>query len=55
LQAPPSWVESFDLVIALFEGVNGWASSLHQKPTGHPVVVEFAAFEITNAIGLGRR
>ena len=47
--------EYFDLVVALFEGVKRMASSLHQKPTGHPVVVEFAAFEITIATRLGRR
>src|SRR5215510_2247137 len=30
----------------------GCVSSLHQKPTGHPVVVEVAGFEITMAIRL---
>jgi hypothetical protein len=32
----------------------GWVSSAHQNPTGQPVVVDTAGFEITIAARLGR-
>ena len=53
-QAPPSGLKMSTAYPASVKASQGWVSSLHQNPTGQPVVVEVVGLAMTSATRLRR-